>query len=88
VEEVNALAVKARGGIELEHVVFPGGELLKGVVSEGQIEGVLDLVVHLLAQGPQVVLDAVSLLVLVCLHIQYYTKISHAMLVRDGKTAP
>jgi hypothetical protein len=68
VEEVDALALKARGGIELQHVVLPGGQLIKGVVSEGQVEGVLDLVVHLLAQGSQVVLYSFSLLVLVCLH--------------------
>lgn len=58
-KEVDALAVQTRGGIELQYVVFPGGQFLKGVVGEGEVEGVFDLVVDLLSQGPQVVLNAV-----------------------------
>jgi hypothetical protein len=49
-EVVDSLPVEARGGIELQHIVLPGSQLLEGIVSEGEVEGVLDLVVYLFAQ--------------------------------------
>jgi hypothetical protein len=68
VQEIYSLAIESRSGIELQHIVFPCRQLLKGKAGKGQIEGIPDLVLHLLSECTQVVLDFVFFLSLVCLH--------------------
>jgi len=56
VQEIDPLTIEERGGIKLENVVLPVEEFLEGVVGEGHLEGVFEMVLDLLAERAQIVL--------------------------------